>query len=76
MGRSWTKLVASRFGETRLRVDSRLNGFDALLNAALSAASARGLHLEPATVRNLQWLGLDAEEATDAGAQKSVLPDV
>jgi hypothetical protein len=45
-------------GRTRVRLDSRLDGFDAVVRQAAAAAAVRGLALTPATVSNLQALGI------------------
>jgi len=45
-------------GRTRVRLDSRLDGFDAVVRQAAAAAAACGLSLTPATVSNLQALGI------------------
>ncbi|MCP5150806.1 MAG: hypothetical protein H6982_08605 [Chromatiales bacterium] len=48
-------------GETQLRVDSRLEGFEELVRHAFDAARQRGLPMDPATVHNLSALGLVRE---------------
>lgn len=50
----------------RLRVDSRLTGFDQLVARAAQAASERGLELTPVTRGNLRHLGLDGGEEVTA----------
>lgn len=45
------------FADGDVQVDSRLIGFDGLLDMALNRAVAAGLELDPATRRNLEWLG-------------------
>jgi hypothetical protein len=45
-------------GRTRLRMDSRIDGFEALVRRAALAASARGLPLTDATAANLEALGI------------------
>lgn len=47
-----------RAGRRTLRVDSRLPGFDAVLARALRAAERRALVLAPATLANLDALGV------------------
>ncbi len=42
----------------RLRLDSRIEGFDELVRRATAVASRRGLALSAATVSNLQALGI------------------
>lgn len=54
----WLELVLG-FDDASVRADSRLQGFEALLKEALAAARHNGLELSPATLRNLEWLGLD-----------------
>jgi len=58
-----------------VRVDSRLDGFGALLGAALSAARAGELELDPATQRNLEWLGLHEQRDLAGGSAARVVPD-
>jgi hypothetical protein len=45
-------------GSSRLRFDSRVEGFDQLVAISAQAAEARGLSLNAATVANLQAMGL------------------
>lgn len=52
-----------RSGGRVLRVDSRLEGFDRVLTHALRAAEARALELAPATLSNLDALGLSGAAA-------------
>jgi len=45
-------------GRARVRVDSRIVGFERLVECSASAAASRGLALNPATLANLQALGV------------------
>ena len=64
--RGWFELVA-RGPHGALRVDSRLEGFDALVRATAGAALRRGIALDPATRENLVVLtGSSGEEARGA----------
>jgi hypothetical protein len=49
-----------RAGGSRLRFDSRIDGFEALAARAAHAAVARGLELDVATIANLEALGIGA----------------
>lgn len=62
--KGWLELTLCA-GRRRLKVDSRLNGFDDVLRRAVAAARRRRLPLDPATISNLQQLGL----ATLAGGR-------
>ena len=46
-------------GWSTLRVDSRIEGFSELVSASAKAAEMRGLSLDPATLANLQALGIE-----------------
>ena len=48
-------------GRARIRLDSRLDGFDEVLRRAASAARQRGLDLDPVTIANLRTLDLDLD---------------
>lgn len=50
----------------RLRIDSRIEGFETIVRRAADAARARGLAFDPATVENLRALGIPGA-APDAG---------
>ena len=52
----WLELTLG-FDGGRVSVDSRLRGFDQLLDRALVAARANAVELSMATRRNLDWLG-------------------
>ncbi len=58
----WMQLELGVRG-TRLRLDSRIGGFDAVVRRAASTAFARGLELSPTTLANLQALGIRAHDA-------------
>ena len=58
----WLQLVLGGDGR-KLRIDSALSDFDAVLARASSEAKRRGLALDDATRHNLQALGLIAEGA-------------
>lgn len=45
-------------GRSRLRMDSRIDGFEAVVRRAALAAMARGLPLSDATAANLEALGI------------------
>jgi hypothetical protein len=49
-------------GRARLRIDSRLDGFDRLVRQAVVAAAARGLDLNEATAANVAALGIRVPE--------------
>ena len=53
-------------GWSTLRVDSRIEGFTELVRASAKAAEMRGLCLDPATVVNLQALGVEPRTAAAA----------
>jgi len=70
----WLELQLG-FADGRVQVDSRLIGFDGLLDTALTWAAAAGVELDPATRRNLEWLGRgDAMRLMHEGNVR-VLPD-
>jgi hypothetical protein len=53
----WMQLELAA-GGSRLRLDSRIDGFEALAARAARAAAARGLELDVATLANLDALGI------------------
>jgi hypothetical protein len=53
----WMQLELASGGR-RLRLDSRIDGFDQVVRRAALAAAARGLELTEATAANLQALGI------------------
>lgn len=60
----WMQAVLAGSG-TRIRVDSTLDGFDALIERAVEAAARNGVALSPVTVDNLLALGIDPPEDRD-----------
>ena len=58
----WMQLEL-RSGRSSLRVDSRIEGFAELVERSARAAEQRGLPLKPATLANLQALGVRFREA-------------
>ena len=57
----WMQLELGAGGR-RVRLDSRIDGFDRVVRRAAVAAAARGLELNEATVANLQALGVRLPE--------------
>jgi len=57
----WMQL-GLRAGAARLKLDSRIDGFDRLVWRAAEAAQSRGVALNDATVANLQALGIRLSE--------------
>jgi len=57
----WMQLDLGAGGQ-RLRLDSRIEGFDQLVRHAAIVAAARGLELSEATAANLQALGIRLPE--------------
>jgi hypothetical protein len=57
----WMQLEVAAGGR-RVRLDSRIGGFDQVVRRAAIAAAARGLELNEATVANLQALGVRLPE--------------
>ncbi len=57
-------------GDATLRIDSTLEDFDTVARRAADAARANGVALEPATISNLDALGLAA--GSDAAGQVQV----
>jgi len=51
-----------RAGGARVRLDSRIDGFDQVVHRAAAVAAARGLPLNEATWSNLQALGVHVPE--------------
>jgi hypothetical protein len=51
-------------GGRRVRLDSRIDGFDRVVRRAAAAAAARGVELSEATAANLEALGVRLPEAT------------
>ena len=50
-------------GGARVKLDSRIDGFDRLARRAAEAAGARGITLDDATLANLQALGIRLPES-------------
>jgi len=61
----WMQLDLGAGGQ-RLRLDSRIDGFDRVVHHAAMVAAARGLELNEATATNLQALGI---RLPDSGAE-------
>jgi hypothetical protein len=59
----WMQLEL-RAGSSRIRFDSRINGFNELVARAANAAEARGIELSAATAANLEALGIEARTIT------------
>jgi hypothetical protein len=57
----WMQLEIGAGGR-RLRLDSRIDGFDRVVRRAAAAAAARGIELNEATVANLESLGIRTAE--------------
>ena len=57
----WMQL-GLRAGGARVRLDSRIDGFDQVVHRAAAVAAARGLALNEATWSNLQALGIHVPE--------------
>lgn len=53
----WMQLEL-RAGSSRIRIDSRIDGFAPLVGRAARAAAVRGISLSPPTAANLQALGI------------------
>jgi len=60
----WMQLEL-RAGSSRIRLDSRIDGFTALVERAARAAEARGLERSAATAANLEALGVEAPGITE-----------
>jgi hypothetical protein len=70
----WLELKLQFHGAT-LRADSRLQGFEALLGAALSAALSNGVELDATTRRNLEWIGMEAATHASGPDSRGAVPD-
>ena len=53
-----------------MRVDSRMQGFDALVSAAVGAARRRGLTLSAVSLANCRQLGLENADVASASANE------
>jgi len=62
----WMQLELAA-GGSKVRLDSRIAGFDQLVRRAAEVAAARGIALNDATLDNLQALGI---RLSDLGAQR------
>lgn len=62
----WMELKM-RAGRARVRLDSRLDGFDEVARRAVAAAQERELDLDPVTLANLRTLDLVPEPAPEPG---------
>jgi hypothetical protein len=60
----WMQLGLGAHG-TRIKLDSRIDGFDDLVRRAATVAAERQLELSPTTVSNLQALGIRLPEYGD-----------
>ena len=63
-GKGWMELDL-RTDRARARLDSRLEGFDAVAQRAVAAARDRKLDFDPVTLANLRSLGLGDDSAPD-----------
>ncbi len=68
--RGWMELKVASPAAT-LRVDSRLERFNELVGRAWSAASRRGVRLDPTTRANLEALGMTAEAPETGGPARA-----
>ena len=64
----WMELKM-RAGRSRMRLDSRLDGFDQVACRAVAAAHDRGLDLDPVTLANLRTLDLAPDSALEPGRE-------
>ena len=62
----WMQLEL-RAGASTIRLDSRIDGFDELVERAALAAAARELELSAATIANLEALGIETPVLSDFG---------
>jgi hypothetical protein len=63
-----------RAGRSALRLDSRIDGFAALVERAAQAAEARGLPLDAATAANLRALGINVPAAQPVVSEARGVP--
>lgn len=66
--KGWMELKL-RAGRSRVRIDSRLEGFDEIAHRAVAAARDRDLDLDPVTLANMRTLGLAPESAPQPGRE-------
>ena len=66
--KGWMELKL-KAGRSRMRLDSRLDGFDEVARRAVEAALERGLDFDPVTIANLRTLGLAPEPAPEPGPE-------
>ena len=66
-GKGWMQLML-RAGRAKLSLDSRIEGFAPLVARAARAAAARHLPLAPATLANLEALGVAPSEPPPAAS--------
>ena len=58
----WMQATLTGSGGRRIRIDSNLDGFDAVIERAVAAVRRNGVPLNPVTVDNLLALGIDPPE--------------
>ena len=63
--RGWMQLKVTGTDGQRIRIDSQLDAFDALVAAVAGGATARGLDLDETTRTNLQAMGPGASRRAD-----------
>jgi hypothetical protein len=64
----WMQLEL-RSGRKRVRIDSRIEGFTEVVKASARAAELRGLSFDPATLANLEALGIKLRADEPATAE-------
>jgi hypothetical protein len=64
----WMQLEL-RSGPKKMRIDSRIEGFTEVVKASARAAEIRGLPLDPATLANLEALGVKLRAGAPALAE-------
>lgn len=70
-GRGGWMQLELRSGASTLRLDSRIEGFAALVEASARAAERRGLSLSPATLANVQAVGVELRPA-EVGLNRAI----
>ena len=58
----WMQLILANANGRKLRLDSRADGFEVIVRAAVHGASQNALELDAATVHNLSALGISAAD--------------